>query len=84
MSTNDPGAFLRAMLGEWQRASGGDAQAGGAQALRQVTERALAAANMPSRADLEELSARIGRVEAALFRIEALLHEQRPSEPPAV
>lgn len=44
---------------------------------KQFMERALAAANMPSRTELEDLSARIGRVEAALFRIEAILMEGR-------
>ncbi len=42
-------------------------------AYRQMMERALAAANMPSRTELEDISARIGRVEDTLVRIEALL-----------
>lgn len=45
----------------------------GQEALKGVTERALAAANMPSRADVEDLSARLARVEASLARIEDLL-----------
>lgn len=50
-------------------------------ALKQVMERGLAAANMPSKSELEDISARLARVEGALFRIEALLTEGRP--PPA-
>lgn len=89
---NDPAAFFRDMLGQWEKFAGpsggepgkpGDfadtlknagaatmaAQAG----LRQVVERTLSAANVPSRDDLAEIAARLGRVEAALFRIEARL-----------
>ena len=40
-------------------------------AVKDAMARALAAANMPSRADFEDLSARIGRMEASLARIEA-------------
>lgn len=49
---------------------------GGAQAaFKEMTERALAAASVPTRSEIDELSARIGRIEAALFRIEARLGE---------
>lgn len=48
---------------------------------RQMMERALAAANMPSRSELEDISARIGRVEASLERIEALLNGGTPAKP---
>jgi hypothetical protein len=40
-------------------------------AFHALMERALAAANMPSRGEVEDLSARIARIEGALFRIEA-------------
>ncbi len=86
----DPLALFGQLLAQWTAINGtaGDAArstlpgtsgaATTAQAMgRQVIERALAATNMPSRTELEDLSARIGRVEAALFRIEALLHEGR-------
>lgn len=97
---NDPSAFLRDMLGQWEKFAGGvggdmlrsdglaqglagatgaaaSAQAG----LTQIMQRALAAANMPSRAELEDLSARIGRIEASLFRIESMLTEDRAAAP---
>lgn len=47
-----------------------NASASAQEAFRGVMERALAAANMPSRQELEDVSARLGRVEAALFRME--------------
>ena len=50
-------------------------------ALKSLMERALAAANMPSRTEFDALSARIGGIEAALFRIEALLNEGKPVLP---
>ena len=40
-------------------------------AFHGLMERALAAANLPSRGEVEDLSARIARIEGALFRIEA-------------
>lgn len=40
------------------------------EAMKGVMERALAAANMPSRTELEDLSARLARIEGALFRLE--------------
>ena len=42
-------------------------------ATHQWMDRALAAANMPSRAEIEDLSARLARIEAAIERIEAML-----------
>ena len=49
-------------------------------ALKGLSERALAAANLPSRTEFEALSARIGGIEAALFRIEALLTDGKPGK----
>lgn len=49
------------------------------EAFRGVMERALAAANMPSRAEIEDISARLARIEGALFRMEAKLAELAPS-----
>ena len=46
--------------------------------LQQVTERALAQANLPSRSDIEALAARTASVEAALARIEATLGSATP------
>ena len=40
-------------------------------AFHGLMERALAAANMPSRGEVEDLSARLARIEGALFRMEA-------------
>ena len=51
------------------------------EAFRGVMERALAAANMPSRAEIEDISARLARIEGALFRIEAKLADMAPAEP---
>jgi Poly(R)-hydroxyalkanoic acid synthase subunit (PHA_synth_III_E) len=42
-------------------------------ALNETMAKALAAANMPSKAEIEDLSARLARVEASLGRIETLL-----------
>lgn len=58
---------------EWSRTMNG-ATAAALQAQGAVKEhmaKALAAANMPSKAEFEDLSARIGRIEATLGRIEA-------------
>ena len=90
MTTQDPAAFFRTMLGEWEKMAnrvGGDAlksedwarsmnQASNATmtaqaALKSMTDRALAAANMPSKTEFDDLSARIGRIEETLARIEA-------------
>lgn len=58
---------------EWSRAMGvgtaAHVQAQGA--MKEAMGKALAAANMPSRTEFEDLSARIGRMEAQLARIEA-------------
>lgn len=92
MTTNDPAALFRAMLGEWEKMAnsvGGDALRSdewsramhGAQgatlqaqaAFKEASSRALAAANMPSRTEFEQLSARIAGIEDSLARIEAAL-----------
>ena len=60
---------------EWSRAMHG-AQGATLQAqaaLKEASTRALAAANMPSRTEFEQLSARIGGIEDSLARIEAAL-----------
>lgn len=45
--------------------------------------KALAAANLPSRSDIEALSARLGAIEATLARIEAQGHGvPEPAQPP--
>lgn len=91
---NDPAAMFRMILGQWEAMSnasgdaakdgvpGGSGVGAGAAAAqmmgKQMLDRAMAAANIPSRTELEELTARLGRVEAALFRIEARLSEGTP------
>ena len=67
------GDFLK--TAEWSRAMNGaqSAQVEMQAAMNGMTERALAAANLPSRTEFADLSARIGRIEAALERIEAHL-----------
>lgn len=72
-----PEDFARMVFGATTAA--GNAQA----ALKGMAERAMGAANIPTRIEIEELSARIGRVEAALFRIEARLAEIAPGGDPA-
>lgn len=68
---------------EWARAMhGASAATTNMQAtLKGVMERALAAANMPSRTELEDVSARLARIEAALFRIEAAMTDTKPAAP---
>lgn len=54
-------------------------------ATHQMMDRALAAANMPSRAEVADLSARLRGIEDAVARIEALLLAQagvKPAERP--
>ena len=51
-------------------------------ASNEATARLLAAANMPSKADIEALGARLGAVEAALSRIEAMLRTVAPEAAP--
>ena len=92
MTSTDPAAMFRDMLGEWEKMAnslgGGLAKSDdftrfmhGATAAQMNTQeavsgmmtRALAAANMPSRAEIEDLSARFARMEATLARIEEKL-----------
>ena len=92
MTSTDPAAFFREMLGEWEKMAnkvGGDfarsdeftramhgastATMNTQEAISAMMTRALAAANMPSRAEIENLSARLGRIEDQLGRIEAAL-----------
>lgn len=47
-----------------------------------ATARMLAAANMPSRADVEALGARLASLEAGLARIEGLLRDGVPAATP--
>ena len=65
------GDFLK--TGEWSRVMNGASKANmeTQAALKGASDRALAAANLVSRSDFVELSARIGRIEAVLERIEA-------------
>ncbi len=46
--------------------------------FQQMTERALVAANLPTRSDFDALATRIAGVEAALVRIEAKLGSGAP------
>ncbi len=47
--------------------------------LQPLVERALAAANLPARSDVEELAARLTRIEAQLSRIEAAMGAAPPA-----
>ena len=50
-------------------------------AFRDAMEKGLVAANLPTRADVEALTARIAAMEAALARIEARLMGEVPASP---
>lgn len=50
-------------------------------AANEATGRMLAAANLPSRADIEALGARLAAIEATLARIEARLRDPGSAEP---
>ena len=67
------GDFLK--TDAWSQTMNGaqNAQIEAQAAMKSVTERALAAANLPSRTEFADLSARIGRIEAVLERIEGHL-----------
>jgi hypothetical protein len=66
---------------EWSRAMNGaqTAQLEAQAAMKGMSERALAAANLPSRTEFADLSARIGRIEATLERIEGHLTGTAPT-----
>jgi hypothetical protein len=102
MTSTDPAAFFREMLGEWEKMAnkvGGDfarsdefaralhgasaATMNTQEAVSAMMTRALAAANMPSRAEIDDLSGRLARIEAQLGRIETMLGGQpeRPARP---
>ncbi|QQV76038.1 hypothetical protein H5J25_10745 [Sphingomonas aliaeris] len=71
--------------GEFARAiQGANAATMNAQtATHQLMDRALAAANMPSRSEIEDLSARLKGIEESVARIEAMLMAQAGIAPPA-
>jgi hypothetical protein len=71
LTNNVGGDFLKS--DEWSRAmnAGTAAHVQAQGATRDMMAKALAAANMPSRAEFEELSARLARIENSLARIEA-------------
>ena len=78
MSTtpSDYAALFRSVIGEWQNMTNPAAgQPPKGEAFRGMVERTLAAANMPTRAEIEDISARLTRIEGALFRMEAKLAE---------
>jgi hypothetical protein len=73
------GEFTRAMQGA--SAATMNAQT----AAHQMMDRALAAANMPSRSEVEDLSARLRGIEDSVARIEAMMMAQagiKPAERP--
>ncbi len=70
------GEFARVMQGA--NAASMKAQA----ATHQMMDRALAAANMPSRSEVEDISARLARIEESIARIEALVMAQAGISPP--
>lgn len=78
---SDPAAFIFDMLGQWDKMSGEAKGEGGAAGFRQMVDRALSAANMPGKADLADIGARLSRVEASLFRIEGALAELKAAIP---
>ncbi|MES2056347.1 MAG: poly(R)-hydroxyalkanoic acid synthase subunit PhaE [Pseudomonadota bacterium] len=70
------GEFARVMQGATT------AQMNAQTAAHQMMDKALAAANMPSRSEVEDLSARLRGVEETVGRIEALLMAQAGIKPP--
>ena len=60
---------------EWSRAmnAGTSVHLQAQGATREMMAKALAAANLPSRAEFEDLSGRLARIEEALIRIEAAI-----------
>jgi hypothetical protein len=46
--------------------------------MQQMTEKALSAANLPTRSDIDAIAGRITAIEAALARIEAMLGSAGP------
>lgn len=54
----------------------------GQEAMNAFMQRALAAANMPSREEIADLSARLGRLEDAIARIETAIVPPAPSNRP--
>ena len=83
MTNNFGGEMLKS--GEFGRAmQGASTAAMGAQAAtHQMMDRALAAANMPSRSEVEDISARLTRIEQMVQRIEQLMMAQAGVTPPA-
>lgn len=88
MSKPDPGEFFREMLGQWENIAnqfGSELKKSGDFArtvqgatsvglrAKEAISRALEAANMPSREDMTDMTARLRGVEARLERIEDLL-----------
>ena len=86
--TPDPTAFIRELIGQFAGGESGKTDdlarmfagaagaTGSAQAaFKSMVDRAMATANIPGRQEMEELAARMARIEAALFRIEARLNE---------
>jgi hypothetical protein len=93
MSKPDPGTFFREMLGQWEGIAGqfgaemmksGATNAGlkAREAAKDAMTRALEAANMPSREDMADMTARLRGVEARLDRIETLLARIADQQPP--
>ncbi len=76
MANNLGGEMMKS--GEFGRAiQGANAAAMKAQAAtHQMMDRALAAANMPSRSEVEDISGRLARIEESIQRIEGLLMSQ--------
>lgn len=86
MTKTDPGAFFREMLGQWEGIAsqfGAEMMKSGAttagpkarDAAKEAMSRALEAANMPSREDMIDMTARMRGIEVRLERIETLLEK---------
>jgi hypothetical protein len=85
--TIDPMALMQGLLSAWNRPQ---PQAPTARlATAAMMAQALAAANMPSRAEVDEIAARLGRIEETLGRIERALapvpapRTRKPAKPKA-
>ena len=81
--TMDPMALMQGLLAAWNRPQPQQPAATPDPATAMMAQ-ALAAANMPSRAEVDEIAARLGRIEETLGRIErslAAAPAPRPRKP---
>ncbi|WP_156678940.1 hypothetical protein [Sphingomonas profundi] len=79
----DPLGLLQALAAAWTApaAAPPPPSASGDAPSARLMAQALAAANMPSRAEVDEIAARLDRIEETLARIERLVKAGRRAKP---